>query len=118
MVIIEEKIAPADLAPLVAHWFGDMVKYVVDIDRRIVAIGGELHSDAEQILLDRGSEQARLWGANYYPALGEEECIEYTALINIRPTQGNPGMLIGDESVRRQVRAITFDLIGRGEALP
>ncbi len=118
IVVKEEKIAPVDLVPLVAYWFGEMVKYVVDVDRRIAAIGGELHSDAEQLLLDRGSEQAHLWGANYYPGLGEAECIEYTSLINIRPTRGNPGMLIEDDGVRELVRAITFDLIGRGEALP
>jgi hypothetical protein len=42
---------------------------------------------------------------------------EYTALINIRPAQGNRSMLIEDEAVRTKVREITHWLIGRGEPL-
>jgi len=40
-----------------------MVKAVVDIDQRIMAIGGELHSDEEAVLLEQGSLQKNLWGA-------------------------------------------------------
>jgi hypothetical protein len=45
------------------------------------------------------------------------DCIEFTALINIRPAQGNRSMEIADTSVRDCVREITFELIGRGEPL-
>ena len=58
-----------------------MVKYVVDVERGVVAIGGELHADAEQVLLEQGSRQADLWGANYYPGRGREGCIGTFALI-------------------------------------
>jgi hypothetical protein len=95
-----------------------MVKYVVDIERRVAAVGGELHADAEQLLLAEGSRQTDLWGANYYHGKGRDECIEYTSLINIRPSQGNRSMLIADPGIRERVREITFDLIGEGEALP
>jgi hypothetical protein len=44
--------------------------------------------------------------------------IEYTSLINIRPTQGNRGMLIADLGLRAKVQEITFALIGEGEPLP
>jgi hypothetical protein len=94
-----------------------MVKYVVDVRRRVAAVGGELHADGARLLLDEGSSQADLWGANYYPGLGPERCIEYTALINIRPSQGNRGMEIQDASTRELVREITFELVGRGESL-
>jgi hypothetical protein len=118
MVIVERRIEPAELARLVLLHFEDMVKYVVDVERRLAAVGGELHADAEQLLLQFGSRQADLWGANYYPGRGPEECIEYTALINIRPAQGNRGMLIADPGLRLRVREITFALIGEGEPLP
>lgn len=95
-----------------------MVKYVVDVERRAAAVGGELHADAEKLLLDAGSRQANLWGANYYPGRGRDECIEFTALINIRPSQGNRSMEIEDPVVRERVREITFALIGQGEPLP
>jgi hypothetical protein len=113
-----ERIAAAELRRLVDLFFEDMVKYVVDVERGVVALGGEMHADAEQLLLDDGSRQADLWGANYYPGRGREECIEYTALINIRPAQGNRNMEIQDPAVRERVRGLTLALIGEGEALP
>jgi hypothetical protein len=117
VLVLDEKIPPGELARLVGLFFGDMVKYVVDIDQGRIAIGGELHADAEQLLLEAGSRQADLWGANYYPGKGPEHCIEYTSLINIRPAQGNRGMEVMDPKVRERMRDITFSLIGQGEAI-
>jgi len=118
IVIVHTRIAPSELVRLTGAFFENMVKYVVDIERRVAAVGGELHADAEQLLLGDGSRQTDLWGANYYPGRGREECIEYTSLINIRPAQGNRSMLIADPAIRQRVREITFDLIGEGEFLP
>lgn len=118
IVLLRERIEPAELQRLVARWFDDMVKYVVDVERGVVAIGGELHADAEVVLLADGSHPADLWGANYYPGRGEGDCIEYTSLINIRPAIGNRSMEIADPAIRRRVQSWTFELIGRGEALP
>ncbi len=117
IAIVDRPIAREELARLVRLFFGDMVKLVVDVRRRVVAVGGELHADAEQQLLEAGSRQADLWGANYYPGLGPENCIEHTALINIRPSQGNPSMEIMDPAIRKAVREVVFALIGQGEAL-
>lgn len=118
IVIVHTRIAPSELARLTGAFFENMVKYVVDVERRVAAVGGELHADAEQLLLADGSRQTDLWGANYYPGTGREECIEYTSLINIRPAQGNRSMLIADPATRERVREITFDLIGEGGPLP
>jgi uncharacterized protein DUF5674 len=117
IVVLDRKIDPAELARLVHLQFEDMVKYVVDVERRIAAVGGALHADAEALLLESGSRQADLWGANYYPGRGRDACIEYTSLINIRPGQGNRGMFIVDPEIRDRVRDITFVLIGEGEPL-
>ena len=117
IVIVDQPIAPSELARLVALFFEDMVKYVVDVRLSIAAVGGELHADAEALLLARGSVQQDLWGANYYPGRGEADCIEYTSLINIRPAQGNRSMEVADEEVRGRIRDVTFALIGRGEPL-
>jgi len=95
-----------------------MVKYVVDVERGVVGLGGEMHADVEQLLLEDGSRQVDLWGANYYPGRGRDGCIEYTALINIRPAQGNRSMEIQDPAVRQKVRDLTWTLIGDGEPLP
>ena len=118
ILLLEERIEPAELARLVALFFEDMVKLVVDVRRGIAAVGGALHADAEAVLLEAGSEQQDLWGANYYPGRGEEGCIEYTSLINIRPAQGNRSMEVEEAAVRDRIRELTYSLVGRGEPLP
>lgn len=118
ILLLTDPVEPSALRVLVDRFFEDMVKYVVDVERGIAALGGDLHADAEALLLEDGSALRDLWGANYYPGRGEEGCIEYTSLINIRPSQDNPGMEIRDEGVRARVRDVTYRLIGRGEALP
>ena len=118
VVVSSGRIEGSELRRLVDLFFEDMVKYVVDVGRGVVAVGGEMHADGEQALLEDGSRQADLWGANYYPGRGREECIEYTALINIRPALGNRSMEIQDPAVRERVRELTWALIGEGEALP
>lgn len=89
--------------------YGSMVKIVVDIRRKVLAGGGEMHSDCEADLLDDGSEQDDLWGANWYP---EEQRIAFESLINIRPRLGNRGILIQDETIRRQVEDVTRQILG------
>jgi len=118
IVVVSSRIDPGVLSRLVESFFEDMVKYVVDVERRVAAVGGELHADSEQVLLESGSRQNDLWGANYYPGHGEDECIEYTSLINIRPSKGNRSMVVEDAEIRDLVRDLTYHLIGKGENLP
>ena len=74
-----------------------------------------MHANAEALFLADGSRQLDVWGANYYPGFGAAHCIEYTALINIRPAQGNRSMEIQEPNLRETVRSIIHDLIGSGE---
>lgn len=117
IVVLTDPIGSETLRTLVERFFEDMVKYVVDVERGVAAVGGELHADAEAILLEDGSRQQNLWGANYYPGRQPDDCIEYTSLINIRPGQGNRSMELEDPVLRVRVRDLTFRLIGQGEAL-
>ena len=87
--IIRAPITRAHLSSLAEAQFGDMVKAVVDVERGIMALGGELHSDEEALLLDDGSSQRDLWGINLYPSAEEADWIEYDSMINVRPSQGN-----------------------------
>lgn len=116
VLVLERRIERADLGRLL-RLFGDMIKYVVDVERGVIAIGGELHADAEQVLLEQGSRPADLWGANYYPGRGREGCIEFTSLINIRPARGNRSMEVEDPAIRERIRALTLALVGAGEPL-
>ncbi len=118
ILVLRDPIPPEELGRLAHETFVDMVKYVVDIERGVIAVGGQLHADAEQVLLEDGSRPGDLWGANYYHGRGRESCIEYTALINIRPARGNPGMEVQDPAVRERMRTLTHALIGVGEETP
>jgi len=86
-----------------------MVKIVVDIRLHTLAGGGEMHADCETVLLEAGSEQDDLWGANWY---ADEQRVEFESLINIRPRLGNRNILIQDENVRQQVDAVTRKILG------
>jgi hypothetical protein len=68
-----------------------------------------MHADCEMLLLDQGSEQDDLWGANWYPA---EQRLEYEALMNIRPKQGNRSMVIQSEAIRQAMDEITHQFLG------
>ena len=89
--------------------YENMIKIVVDIRRRVLAGGGEMPSDCESALLEDGSEQDDLWGANWYPA---EQRIAFESLINIRPRLGNRNILIQSEELRQQVESIARDTLG------
>ncbi|MEZ4729381.1 MAG: DUF5674 family protein [Caldilineaceae bacterium] len=89
--------------------YKDMIKIVIDIRRRVLAGGGEMHADCEDILLDAGSEQDDLWGANWYPA---DQRIEFESLINIRPRLGNRSLIIQSETIRQQVESVTRQILG------
>ena len=86
-----------------------MIKIVVDTRIKVLAGGGEMHADCEQLLLEHGSEQDDLWGANWYPS---DQRIEFEALINIRPRLGNRGILIQSQEIRQQVNAVARLILG------
>ena len=111
ILITTTKITHSQLKELCDHWFGEMVKIVVDIEKGIIGIGGELHADAENLLLEQGSEQENIWGANFYPWHSPEERIYFTALINIRPQQDNPSFEILDEEIRTKVKQLVEKLV-------
>lgn len=58
--IIKKKIKRDELKEIAEETFGEMVKAVVDIKQKVIALGGELHADAEAILLKQNSKQENL----------------------------------------------------------
>ena len=113
MTIVRDRIPLADIAALAKAQFGDLVKAVVDVERGVMAVGGELHSDEEAILLEDGSHQQHLWGINLYPAVAGVDWIEFDSMINIRPSQGNRSRSIDDAERRKAVIAIVDRLVTR-----
>jgi len=113
MTIVREQIPLADLDAMAKAQFGDLVKAVVDVERGVMAIGGELHSDEEALLLEDGSNQLHIWGINLYPAIGEENWIEFDSMINIRPSQGNRSRSVDDPETRKAIVAVVVRLVAR-----
>jgi uncharacterized protein DUF5674 len=111
--ILREPIALAEVRDLARRRFGDMVKASVDIRRGVMAIGGELHSDEEALLLDDGGKQADVWGINLYPDEPGDAWIEFDSMINIRPSQGNRSRGVDDEATRAEIRGVVDRLVRR-----
>lgn len=109
--IFKTKVQKSELDELARSLYGEMVKGVVDIERKIIALGGEFHADAERVLLEDGSKQMNLWGFNIYVQKNKDERIEYTSLINIRPKQGNSQIEVKDEKLRNQMKVIIDSLV-------
>ena len=84
------------------------IKLAVDIQRGILAGGGVLHADCESALLEDGSNQEDIWGADWNPF---SQQVTFEALINIRPRQNNPSLDILDLTIRKRVAEITHQLL-------
>lgn len=110
IIIVAEKISKKELKQLAEKRFGDLVKAVVDINRGVMAVGGELHADEEAALLNDGSSQQDLWGINIYPDEPEEKQIEFDSMINIRPSQGNHSRDVGDMDIRKKIIGVVKKL--------
>lgn len=84
------------------------IKVAVDIRQEILAGGGVMHADCEEILLNSGSRQADIWGGDWIP---KGKKVEFHSLINIRPRQNNRSMEIQDPKIRKQVETIVRKLL-------
>lgn len=109
--IIRQPVTRTTLAVEAAGGFGDMIKAVVDVERGVMAIGAELHSDEEAALLDDGSMQADLWGINLYPGETGEGWLEFDSMINVRPAQGNRTRGVEDDEARAAVHRVVNTLV-------
>lgn len=57
--IVRRHVALEHLRDLAEGLFGDLVKAVVDVERGLMAIGGDLHADGEALLIGDGSARPR-----------------------------------------------------------
>ena len=111
MQIIKDKISKKELQTIAGNTFGYMVKAVVDVDKGILCIDAELHSDIESYLLESGSNQIDLWGINLYPEQNGNDFIEFDSLINIRPNQGNMNRGVNDKQIQNKIINIVNNMV-------
>ena len=111
IILIKQPITKDKLKPIAKKLFGDFIKAVVDIEKKIIAAGGSMHADEESFLLEHGSKQKNLWGINLYPNLEMPDMIEFDSMINIRPRQNNRSRSVEDETIRGQIKSVVAELI-------
>ncbi|MEL6159878.1 MAG: DUF5674 family protein [Cyanobacteria bacterium J06627_32] len=108
LLIIRERATPEQMRQMLEA-LGIYIKLAVDTERGIIAGGGELHADCEQVLLADSSQQAHVWGADWYPF---DQTVGYESIINIRPSANNRSMEIQSLELRTQVDQIAQSLLG------
>ena len=114
MKLVEKNITLDELEQMSQKMFGNLVKAVVDIEKGIMAVDAELHSDEEAFLLENGSKQANLWGINIYSELfGQTDFIEFDSMINLRPSQNNRSRGVDNPEIREKILEITNKLISK-----
>lgn len=106
--IIHQPATSDQLAQMGEACNGSLIKLAVDVDREILAGGGELHADCEAALLEDGSQQMYVWGADWYP---QEQQVGFESLINIRPGQQNFSLELQNPALRAQVETIVRRLL-------
>lgn len=115
IVVVSSKIEPAELTRLVGR--GGTVRFVVDVDRELAAIGGEAHEAAADLLIERGSRPDSLWRGSYAAGCGPEACIVYVSSIDVPSSHRRRRTPVEHDAICGRVRAIVFKLIGTGEPL-
>ncbi|MBU0713641.1 hypothetical protein KJ762_02445 [bacterium] len=117
LLLIDKKIDTITILKLCQAHFGNFIKFVADIDRKVIAAGGEMHADAEVLLLNNGSKQVSLWGANLYPENEPEKRIEFESFINIRPLDDNMALTVQNAEIRHKIKNLVEALLLSPEEL-
>ena len=106
MKILTGVVTVEELKKIAVNIFGHLLKAVVDVDRRLIAVDAELHSDLEAVLLENGSKQNSLWGINFYPDVKDDNFIEFDSMINLRPSQGNMSRGVDSKETQTKIMAV------------
>ena len=108
ILIIRQPVTSEQLAQMSEAFGEPFIKLAVDVERQVLAGGGELHADCETALLEDGSQQQDIWGADWYP---HERQVGFESLINIRPRQQNLALEVQDPTLRTRIETIIRQLL-------
>ena len=111
MEIITDKTSVEELKEMADKMFGNLIKAVVDIEKEVMAVDGELHADEQALLLENGSKQENLWGINIYLEKIDEDFVEFDSVINIRPSQQNRSRGVDNPEIRKKILKIVNKLV-------
>ncbi|MFP4396297.1 MAG: DUF5674 family protein [Anaerolineales bacterium] len=108
LLIIREPATPEQIVQMAEVFGSNFIKLAVDVRREILAGGGELHADCEQALLEDGSQQEDIWGADWH---AETRTVTYESIINLRPRQQNFSMEVQAPALRERIEEIVRRLL-------
>ena len=108
ILIIREPVTPDQTIQMSEIYGEALIKLAVDVGRGVLAGGGDLHADCELALLEDGSQQNDIWGADWYP---QEREVGFESLINIRPKQNNRALEVQDLALCAQIENIVRRLL-------
>lgn len=110
--ILKTPITKVELSEIASEAFGDVVKAVVDVEKEIMAVGGELHADEEIFLMEHeDSKREHMWGINIYLKKPAREMVEFDSMINLKPSFGNKSRDVESEHIKEKIRQIVDKLI-------
>lgn len=110
--IIKNKITRDELCTLAHEQYGDLIKAVVDIEKSIMGVGGELHVDIQSLLISQeGSRGDMTWGINLYLDKNGDEFVEFDSMVNIKPLLGNKTRGVESEETKHKIRNIVASLV-------
>jgi len=106
------KLSVKELNEMAQNMYGNLVKAVVDINKKLVVVDAPMHVDLEQFLLEQGSAQSDIWGINLHPAkFGTADFIEFDSMINIRPRANNMSRSVQDPNIQNMLRSIIAEVV-------
>ncbi|MDD5221226.1 MAG: DUF5674 family protein [Candidatus Paceibacterota bacterium] len=114
MILItkDNKISVGELTKMSEKMFGGLVKAVVDVEKGIMAVDAEFHSDEETFLMGSGSKRVGVWGINLHPALfGKDGFIEFDSMINLKSFIGNHTRGVDDQKIKEKIIEIVNNLV-------
>lgn len=114
MKLVDKNITIEELEEMTQQTYGELVKAVVDVEKEIMVVDAEFHSDEESFLLENESIQENLWGINLYPQkFSCEGWIEFDSMINMRPSQGNRSRGVEDKNLQKKIINIVNKLVSK-----
>ena len=114
MKIVKDKVSILELREMAKKMHDNLVKAMVDVEKRIIAIDAGLHADLMQYLIEQeNSEPKNLWGINMFSDKHGDDFIEFDSMMNIKPALGNKTRGVDDESIRKEIRSIINTLVAR-----
>jgi len=110
--IVKDRISMEEIKILAHEQYQDIIKAVVDIEKKIMGIGGELHVDIQSIMIEKESSRGDdTWGINLYLDKAGDDFIEFDSMINLKPNFGNRSRDVENEETKNKIREIVNKLV-------